>query len=77
MSWLALITALVKVVGALANWMHDQKMIDAGTNAAIVKGMQDADDAISRAKKARDLVRADIARDGDSRVRDDGFRRPD
>lgn len=57
--------------------MHDQKLIDAGTNAAIVKGMQDADDAITRAKKAREVVRADIARDGDSRVRDDEFKRPD
>ncbi len=77
MSWLGLITAILKVVVGLTNWLHDQKLIDAGTNAAIVKGMQDADEAIDRAKKARELVRADVAAGNDPRLRDDEFKRPD
>jgi hypothetical protein len=76
-SWIGLISAILKTIIGLTNWMHDRQLIDAGTNEAVVKGLRDADQAIDRAQKARELVRAAVERDPAELMRDDGFKRPD
>lgn len=70
-----LISAILSIAKLIAEYAVSKKWMDAGTAAAIAKGLQDATDAITRANAARDLVRADIARDPSSILSDDGFRR--
>jgi hypothetical protein len=72
---IGLISAILSIVKLIAEYAVSKKWMDAGTAAAIAKGLQDANDAITRANAARDLVRADIARDPSSVLSDDGFRR--
>lgn len=72
---ITLVSALLSIVKLIADYAVSKKWMDAGTAQAVAKGLQDATDAIARANAARDLVRADIARDPDSVVSDDGFRR--
>jgi len=78
MTWLSAIASILAILQALTAYLRDRQMIDDATAAAILKGLREADDAINRAKSARDLVRADLARDPDSILRDDdGFKRRD
>lgn len=72
---IGLISALLSIIKLVAEYATSKKWMDAGTAAAIAKGLQDATDAITRANAARDLVRADLARDPSSVLSDDGFRR--
>ena len=72
---IGVVSALLSIVKLIADYAVSRKWMDAGTAQAIAKGLQDANDAIARANAARDLVRADIARDPSGVMRDDGFRR--
>lgn len=77
-SIISIISAVLAIVKFFVEHAQQQKWLDAGTAQAILKGLQDADDAIQRAAKARELVRLNNARDPDSILRDDdGFKRPD
>lgn len=78
MTWLSAIASALAILQALTEYLRDRKIIDDATAAAILKGLRESDDAINRAKSARDLVRADIARDPGRVLReDDGFKRRD
>ena len=75
------ILSLISAVFAVARWLisyaDQQKWMVAGAADAALKGLQDADAAISIANKAREAVRSDLAGDP-TRLRDnDEFRRPD
>lgn len=72
---IGVVSALLSIIKLIAEYAVSRKWMDAGTAQAIAKGLQDANDAIARANAARDLVRADIARDPSGVMRDDGFRR--
>lgn len=72
---ITLVSALLSIVKLIADYAVSKKWMDAGTAQAVAKGLQDATDAIARANAARDLVRADIARDPSGVLSDDGFRR--
>ena len=72
---IGVVSALLSIVKLIAEYAVSRKWMDAGTAQAVAKGLQDATDAIARANAARDLVRADIARDPSGVMRDDGFRR--
>lgn len=72
---IGVVSALLSIIKLIADYAVSRKWMDAGTAQAIAKGLQDANDAIARANAARDLVRADIARDPSGVMRDDGFRR--
>lgn len=72
---IGVVSALLSIVKLIAEYAVSRKWMDAGTAQAIAKGLTDANDAIARATAARDLVRADLARNPDSVLSDDGFRR--
>ena len=72
---IGVVSALLSIIKLIAEYAVSRKWMDAGTAQAIAKGLTDANDAIARATAARDLVRADIARDPSGVMRDDGFRR--
>lgn len=72
---IGLVSALLSIVKLIAEYAVSKKWMDAGTAQAVAKGLQDANDAIARANAARELVRSDLARNPDSILSDDGFRR--
>jgi hypothetical protein len=72
---IGVVSALLAIVRLIADYAVSRQWMDAGTAQAIAKGLQDATDAIARANAARDLVRADLARDPSGVLSDDGFRR--
>jgi hypothetical protein len=74
---ISIISALLGIARVLTNYAEQQKWINAGAAAATLQGLQDADVAISKATKARELVRANSVRDPSSIMRDDQFKRPD
>lgn len=72
---IGLVSALLSIIKMITDYVVSKKWMDAGTAQALAKGLQDANDAITRANAARDLVRADITRNSDSVMSDDEFRR--
>ena len=76
MNWLSIVAAALSVLKALVEWLHDRQVIDAAAAQETLKGMQDADAAIAKAKDAREQVRAALARGSDP-MSDDGFKRDD
>jgi hypothetical protein len=70
-----IVSALLAIVRLIADYAVSRQWMDAGTALAVAKGLTDANDAIARARAARDLVRADLARDPSGVLSDDGFRR--
>lgn len=75
MTWLSLIAALIGLATALVKWLSDRGDVANATAAAILKGLREADEAIAKARAARDLVRSDIERNPDRLRDDDGYRR--
>lgn len=74
---IGVVSALMSIIKLIAEYAVSRKWMDAGTAQAIAKGLTDANDAIARATAARDLVRADLARNPDSVMREDEFMRRD
>jgi hypothetical protein len=76
------IISLLSAVFAVARWLigyaEKQKWMEAGAAEAALKGLKEADDAISAANKARADMHDANTRDPAGVLRDDdGFRRPD
>lgn len=74
---LSIISAVFTVAKWLIGYAEKQKWMAAGAAEAALKGLQEADDAISLANKARADVRDTLTRHPDKLREDDGFRRPD
>ncbi len=75
---ISLISAVLAIAKFLVGWAEKQKWMEAGAAAATMKGIQDADAAITGANKARADMHAINVRDPASVLRDDdGFKRPD
>lgn len=74
---IGIISAVLAIIRSLVQYAEQKKWMDAGTAEAALKGLQDADEAITRAQSARRLVRLGNARDPASVLNDDdGFKRP-
>lgn len=63
MSWISLITGLVKLVSVLAEYMRDKRLIDAGAAEGILQANTATLGVIEDARKGRDAM---LAGDGDS-----------
>jgi hypothetical protein len=75
---ITLISAVLAIARFLVGWAEKQKWMEAGAAAATLKGLQDADAAITSANQARADMHDTNTRDPASVLRDDdGFRRPD
>lgn len=73
---LSIVSAILALARWFTNYAQQQKWIAEGVAQVILQSLKDSDDAIARAKDARDLVRANAARDPASVLRDDdGFKR--
>lgn len=75
MTWLSAIASALAILRALTEYLRDQKVIDGATADALLKGYRDGTAAITKARAARQLVRADAARNPAGVSDDDGFRR--
>lgn len=75
---IGLISAVLAIARSLIQWAEQNKWIEAGAAQAALAGLREADDAIFKARQARQDVRANNARDPDGVLRDDdGFKRKD
>jgi hypothetical protein len=76
-TWLALLKAILLAAGALAGWLQQRRLLEAGRAESLAVHLKHALDDIALAEKTRSGVRRDLARDP-SRLRgDDGFQRKD
>lgn len=53
MGTVTLLKILLEIVGAIAKYAHDKQLIEAGEAKAMLKGLEDANEAIKRANHAR------------------------
>ena len=74
---LSIISAVFTVAKWLIGYAEKQKWMAAGAAEAALKGLQEADDAISLANKARADVRDTLTRHPDKLRDEDEFSRPD
>jgi hypothetical protein len=74
---LSIISAVFTVAKWLISYADQQKWMAAGAAEAALKGLKEADAAISTANKARADMRDNIARNPDQLRDDDDFKRPD
>ena len=70
MSWLSALRALLSIANALAGYMANRQLMQAGEARAVSEGLRKAHDAIARAQAARRAVN-----DDPDSVRDDEFNR--
>ena len=75
MTWASILLALIKSVGALSTYLHDNKLISAGQATEAANALKAQHDAMVRANAVRESVRSDLAKHPDNVMRDDGFRR--
>ena len=74
---ISIISGLLALVKALVGIAQERQWIDAGVAEAMQNALVEQDNAIARAKAARDATRNTNERDPNSIVRDDdGFKRP-
>ena len=77
MSWLTLVASALALINALIEFLRDRQSIDAATAEALLNSNREALDAIDKATHAREQVRADVERNPDGVMSDDGFKRQD
>lgn len=74
MGWIALLKAVLGFASALAGYLRDKQLIDAGEAKAIVAQLESSLNALDRARKARANAVADYdangVRDEDPNLRD-------
>jgi hypothetical protein len=74
---ISILSAVLAIARFLVEYFEKQKWIDQGSAEATLKGLQEADAAIAKAKQARADVRDTLTRNPDKLRDDDGFQRPD
>ena len=53
MNWLAMLRALLGLASSLTAYLQNKQLIEAGEAQAIAEGLKNAQDAITKARKAR------------------------
>lgn len=74
---LRIIGGLFDVAGKLFDYLNRKQMVDLGKTAEKLESLKARVDAAGKAVRAREAVREHMARNPDSIVSDDGFKRPD
>ena len=77
MTWLTLLKGVLVAAVALASWLKNRGVIEAGRAEIIAENLEAALDEIAQANAARDSVRLELDRDPSSLRNDDGFKRSD
>ena len=65
MNFVSLLRAILGLASTLANYLQSKQLMDAGEAQAVIKSLEHAQNAITKANKARDISEHDFdARDG-------------
>lgn len=75
MSIISIIASIFSILSRVINWMHEQKMIDAGKTEQIAKNLQIQMDDLIKATKAREEARKENELHPEKIKDDDDFRR--
>ncbi len=75
MSWIDLLTGVIKLVSVFAEYLGNKQLIDAGEAKAVAKGQSDVLSSLERIQSARAKL-ADPSSDRAGRLRDK-FTRPE
>jgi hypothetical protein len=76
MGFAAILAGLIKIFGAVAQYLGNKQLIDAGEAKVIAEGATNVIDNLARVKAAREALGPDLDSDRAKRVHDE-FRRPD
>lgn len=76
MTILGLLNALLSLASAVAGYLHDRQLMDAGEAKATLRALKEAQDATIRAKAIAERVRSMPDDDLNSVLRDDADKRP-
>lgn len=71
MSWLALLTGLLKLAAIVAGIVQSKKLLEAGEAIAIKKSLEETNVRVEKARAARAVAAATGMRDDDPYIRDD------
>lgn len=74
---LSIISAALAIARFFITYAEQKKWMEAGAAQAALQGIQEADNAVTKARDARLAVRDQHARDPDSVMSDDEFKRKD
>lgn len=74
---LSILSAVFTVAKWLVGYAEKQKWMAAGAAEAALKGLKEADEAISTANQAREAVRNELNRNPAGLRDDDGYKRSD
>lgn len=77
MDALKIISLLLSLVKIFVTWAEQKKWMEAGEAEAVKRGLEETNVVIDKARKAREEVRSDLARNPDNVMRDDEFTRKD
>jgi len=75
MSVLGILQSMAALAAALTNWLHDRQIIDLATKAAWARKLNEVNDALDRARAARNGTQLDLDEHPERLHDDDGFRR--
>ena len=64
MTWLAFLNFLLSLANAVAKYVGDKQLMDAGSAATIARNLNASLSILDRAKKARDRAVADFDKSG-------------
>ena len=70
MTWLKLIGLVLKIILAIATFLRDRQLIDAGTKKAISNAQEKNNARVEKARAARRAAGADVVQDDDPYLRD-------
>jgi hypothetical protein len=70
MSWLALLTGLLKLASIIAGFVQQKKLLEAGEAIAIKKSLEETNARLERARAARARAAATGMSDDDPYLRD-------
>ena len=77
MTWIALISGLIKIVSGLIGWAHESKLITLADAQAAASQMKAEADALQQANQVREKVRADLSVNPDGLRAGDPWKRKD
>jgi hypothetical protein len=75
MGFLGILQSVAALAATLTNWLHERQIIDLATKAAWAQKLNEVNDALNRARAARNGTQLDLDQHPDRLHDDDGFKR--
>jgi len=75
MGFLGILQSVAALAATLTNWLHERQIIDLATKAAWAQKLNEVNDALNRARAARNGTQLDLDQHPDRLHDDDGWKR--